>query len=150
MSSTYCLNSVTIYVSVEGVQNVYLCFGKEGCPIRVLPNFVPLLECTRRAGAHTEFQPSPEGKGVRQRRLSRGCPSNGPDRHRRREALTLSPLLPSSLSPGRGKRGRGVGVRGLLEMLKACLCRQARELLTPETVKLRLPPRQSRRDSQKR
>ncbi len=56
--------------------------------------------------------------------------------------LTRSPLLPSSLSPGRGKRGRGVGVRGPFETTNP------HDLPTPGTVKLRLPPRHSRGISQ--
>ena len=56
----------------------------------------------------------------------------------RSKPFTQSPLLPSSLSPGRGKRGREVGVRGLAEIMKIRL------VLIPGTVKLRLLLRQSR------
>jgi len=56
---------------------------------------------------------------------------------------TPHPITPSPLpSPlGRGKRGRGVGLRGLVNMVKAS------RLLTPGNVKLLLPPRQSRGNS---
>ena len=63
-------------------------------------------------------------------------PSKRPDRHRRNNPSPNHPFTPLPSPLGRGKRGRGVAVRGLVEATGA--------IPIPEIVKLRLPPRQSR------